>query len=623
MTPRDPRPSLVAASARLLARLLIIPLFLAAPVLAPQASAIVEGVSVSPSNPATCDSVTLRGAGMISACDYLASGEVFGPEPIPVAGPVPAYRTRILFTVRPDSTEQPCILLSMLRYSREFPMGQLPMGQHFVTAVERAYDSNGNVRDTSVVNMSFFVAAKDSCAYPPCVLLGFSPPPSPGVPVPVCDADAVPGGDGCFDVTLLNAVPVGGVQLEIRLLDPQGAQVPATSFTPKAVTAGDRAAGFQTEWQSNGSSVSILLFAPTDAVIAPGRGPILHVCYSVGTDVATGVYHLVFERAMVANPDGVDLPHCPTFARSTGRFCVGSTEGCDLNGDGIADLRDIIRLVRCALAGSACPDTIAARADCNGDGSIDIRDVICCVRKLLHLKRQSMIEPPEVPNPTRIGFDGPASWISPAAGKAEIEVTPSADFGAIDFDVEPAANVRITGARLTNGGGATMEWAARENGVARVLLVRSGIAVTPTPFRVTVDFEPLPDGPSSGTLRLQGGQSATWDAAAAPYLVTASSTPVLPAPVAAPRIEGARPNPFAASTEIPYTLPSPSHVSVRVYDVTGRLVRTLLDATRPAGAGRVTWDGRDASGRSAPTGVYFVKLTTPAGERTARMIKMR
>ncbi len=622
MTPRDRGSHLTAAFPRLLARLLVVPLFLAAPVLAPQALAMVEGVSVSPSNPATCDSVTLRGAGMISACDYLASGEVFGPEPIPVAGPVPAYRTRILFTVRPDSTEQPCILLSMSRYAREFPMGRLPMGQHFVTAVERAYDSNGNVRDTSVVNMSFFVAAKDSCAYPPCILLGFSPPNTPGG-FPLCDAEAVPGGDGCFDLVLHNAVPVGGVQLEIRLTDANGVEVPAASFTPKSVTAGDRAAGFQTEWQANGSRVSILLFASTGAVIAPGRGPILNVCYSVGAEVARGVYSMEFARAVVANPDGVELPPCPTFRQTTGRFCVASNEGCDLNGDGIADIRDIIRLVRCALAGDACPDTIAARADCNDDGSIDIRDVICCVRKLLHLKRPLMIEPPEVPDPTRIGFDGPASWTSPAAGKAEIEVTPAVNFGAIDFDVEPAANVRITGARLTNGGGATLEWATRENGVARVVLIRSGIAVTPTPFRVTVDFEPLPGGPSSGTLRLHGGQSATWDAAGAPYLITAWSTPVVAAPVGAPRIEGARPNPFAASTEIPYTLPAPAHVSVRVYDVTGRLVRTLLDATRPGGAGRVSWDGRDAAGKNAPTGVYFVKLVTPGGERTARMIKMR
>lgn len=623
MTPRDHRPlsqAILPAPGRSCAQALAFLLLLAAPVLAPNASATVTSVSYAPSNPATCDSVTLRGEGMISACDYLASGEVFGPEEIPVAGPVPAYQTRIVFIVRPDSTEQPCVMLSMIRYAREFPMGRLPMGQHFVTAVERAYDVNGNLRDSSVVDTSFFVSARDTCPVPACVLVGFAPRGGPGNAL-LCDAMAVPGGEGCFNITLQNEVPVGGVQLKIRLVDAHDVPVPAGgSFTLKSVKPGDRAAGFQAASEADGS---IILYTVSGAVISPGRGPILNVCYDVGIDVPRGLYRLGFERLMVVNPNEVVIPMCPTFAEPTGSFCVGSTEGCDLNGDGVADLRDIIRLVRCALAGDACPDSIAARADCTGDGSIDIRDVICCVRKLLQLGRQGIIAPPEGANPTRIGFDGAAAWVSPAAGRADIAIDQAADFGAIDFDIEPAANVRITGARLTNGGGATLEWALRENGVARVLLLRSANQVTPTSFRVTVDFEPLPGGASSGTLRLQGGQGATWDAGAAPLIVTASSTPVLPAPTAAPRIEGARPNPFAATTEIPYTLPAPSQVSVRVYDVTGRLVRTLLDATRPAGAGRVTWDGRDAAGKSAPTGVYFVKLTTPGGERTARMIKMR
>jgi hypothetical protein len=124
-------------------------------------------------------------------------------------------------------------------------------------------------------------------------------------------------------------------------------------------------------------------------------------------------------------------------------------------------------------------------------------------------------------------------------------------------------------------------------------------------------------------MRITAAQSATWDAAAAPFLVTTWATPIQPAPVAAPRIYAARPNPFGGTTEIPFALPAPARVSVRVYDVAGRLVRTLLDATRPEGAGRAEWDGKDAAGRSVPAGVYFVKLTTPGGERTARMIKMR
>jgi hypothetical protein len=604
MTPRDRGSRLVALSAVAFCLLTFAAV--------PRALASLETVIPLPLDPTTCDSTTLRAIGWMGACSKVTAGEVSGPEPIPEwVGPTAAFRTRITLSVR-DTTDQPCVAMAV-RYKRDFPMGHLPAGLHMVTAVEYTYNFAGEPTDTSEVTTSFFVAARDSCTTASCAFLGFS-----GLP---CDAAAIPGGQGEFKVVLHNAAPVGGVQLKIRITDDHGNPLPAGSFTPTGVHTTYASPGFQTEWQADGSSVSIVLFSTTHAVILPGREPILRVAYSVGAHVPTGVYRLTFEKTMIADPNGAEIPPCPTLRQTMGQFCVGSNEGCDLNGDGIADIRDIIKLVRCALAGDACPDTIATRADCTADGSIDIRDVICCIRKLLQLDRQSMLEPPAIANPTRIGFDGPASWVSAAAGRAEIKVTPATYFGAIDFDVDASSSVRITGFRLLNGNGATLEWALRDAGTARVLLLRNG--ATASTFRIAVDFASNEDGPTSGDLQIAEAQSVTWDAAAAPYVVTASSAPVMPAPESAPRILGARPNPFAASTEIPFSLPSPSHVSVRVYDVTGRLVKTLLDATEPAGAGRVTWDGRDASGRSAPTGVYFVKLNTPAGERTARMIKMR
>jgi hypothetical protein len=65
------------------------------------------------------------------------------------------------------------------------------------------------------------------------------------------------------------------------------------------------------------------------------------------------------------------------------------------------------------------------------------------------------------------------------------------------------------------------------------------------------------------------------------------------------------PNPANPGTVIGYELPRDSRVTVRVVDVRGRLVRTLVDGWRPAGAHRAFWDGRDDSGRSAASGVYL------------------
>ena len=70
------------------------------------------------------------------------------------------------------------------------------------------------------------------------------------------------------------------------------------------------------------------------------------------------------------------------------------------------------------------------------------------------------------------------------------------------------------------------------------------------------------------------------------------------------------PNPFNPITRIAFGVPATGHVELGVYDLGGRLVRTLVSETRPAGDHTVTWDGRDAQGNAAPSGLYFYRLET-------------
>jgi len=75
----------------------------------------------------------------------------------------------------------------------------------------------------------------------------------------------------------------------------------------------------------------------------------------------------------------------------------------------------------------------------------------------------------------------------------------------------------------------------------------------------------------------------------------------------------ASPNPFNPATSVAYTLKKGGLVSVRIYSLDGRLVKTLMDGTAEAGTHEVLWDGRDSGGSPARSGVYFVK-TTSGGE---------
>jgi len=71
------------------------------------------------------------------------------------------------------------------------------------------------------------------------------------------------------------------------------------------------------------------------------------------------------------------------------------------------------------------------------------------------------------------------------------------------------------------------------------------------------------------------------------------------------------PNPFDPQTQISYTIPgsaSGAPVSLRIYDVAGRLVRTLVDAIQPPGIHVLGWDGTDERGSRVSSGVYFYRL---------------
>lgn len=83
------------------------------------------------------------------------------------------------------------------------------------------------------------------------------------------------------------------------------------------------------------------------------------------------------------------------------------------------------------------------------------------------------------------------------------------------------------------------------------------------------------------------------------------------------------PNPFNPSTTIPFTLAAESHVVLNIYEVSGRLVRILLDARRPAGVQHAVWDGRDGEGRMLPSGIYFARLTADGFDATQKMLLLK
>ncbi len=83
------------------------------------------------------------------------------------------------------------------------------------------------------------------------------------------------------------------------------------------------------------------------------------------------------------------------------------------------------------------------------------------------------------------------------------------------------------------------------------------------------------------------------------------------------------PNPFNPSTTISYHLPVADDVTLRLYNGTGQLVRTLVEGVVQEGQHAVHWDGRDDAGMVVPSGVYFYELTSSKGILRDKMLLVK
>jgi hypothetical protein len=90
-----------------------------------------------------------------------------------------------------------------------------------------------------------------------------------------------------------------------------------------------------------------------------------------------------------------------------------------------------------------------------------------------------------------------------------------------------------------------------------------------------------------------------------------------------PSLASCSPNPFRDRTQINYALPTAGNVSLRVYDATGRIVRTLASGHQKAGSYSVTWDSKDNRGHDVPRGVYFYRLDTPGFRSVKKAVVAR
>ena len=86
------------------------------------------------------------------------------------------------------------------------------------------------------------------------------------------------------------------------------------------------------------------------------------------------------------------------------------------------------------------------------------------------------------------------------------------------------------------------------------------------------------------------------------------------------------PNPFNPVTSIQYLVhgrQKPVHATLKIYNIRGQLVRTLMEEEKLPGAYSVTWDGRDEKGNEVSSGVYFYQLKAREQTETKKMVLLK
>ncbi len=216
-------------------------------------------------------------------------------------------------------------------------------------------------------------------------------------------------------------------------------------------------------------------------------------------------------------------------------------------------------------------------------------------------------------------------------GDGALEIVGSSNTGNLFRWYDATAFVaagELTASVLDRGasGPALLDWSASSPpGTGVALQIRTGAS----PETLGSWSEPIP---APGTLVDTAGRFlqyrailTTADPSLSPRLHEVALHPAaspVPSPASDPGME-IHPNPANPRAVISFELPRAMRVELAVFDLRGRIVRTLADTELAAGRHEVIWDGNDRQGRSVASGSYLASLVTEQGAVRSRMTLLR
>ena len=243
-------------------------------------------------------------------------------------------------------------------------------------------------------------------------------------------------------------------------------------------------------------------------------------------------------------------------------------------------------------------------------------------------------------------FDGKdggiVSWREgPSAGPRtlrvqRIDASGNSLWGVDGVAVAPASTAPYQQIATDGAGGVIVAWTELISGyyVIQAQRVDSSGVVAWGPAGVLVRSLPsiasipvlVSDGSNGAIIVWEDDRSDAGDIYAARIAADGTTTDVAARPASTPlatRIEGNVPNPFNPVTRITYSIAASCRVTLRVYDVTGRLTRTLFEGWHQAGTYGAAWNGKNEDGLSLPSGVYFCRLEAGDVVADSKLVMLR
>jgi hypothetical protein len=208
------------------------------------------------------------------------------------------------------------------------------------------------------------------------------------------------------------------------------------------------------------------------------------------------------------------------------------------------------------------------------------------------------------------------------------------------YSVDNVAPAKVGGFTVTynTGSGNHLSWAESEDEDFSYFCVYRGMSEGFASSGFTLsDFAPTEEDRVAVTTAT-AWSDPEYDGSGVYYLLTVvdisgnESDPISPEAVtsadASPTPKAYRlgqnyPNPFNPATLIRFDIKDKVHTTLRIYNVSGELVRTLVDEVLPARSYSVEWNGRNDTGREATSGVYFYKLEAGSFRDVRKMILVR